>query len=91
MKSFPHTVDTFRASWEKTDNPILRLLTFPERGWLKVRKDIQIEVDPISTEKRGKDENEEIETVEGRLYYNGENIKLCTELILDVPGIQLEN
>lgn len=33
-------IETLRASWEKTLNPILRVLSYPDRGYLRIRKDI---------------------------------------------------
>ncbi|KAI8843010.1 hypothetical protein BC829DRAFT_492182 [Chytridium lagenaria] len=36
------TIDIMRASWEKSLNPYLRLLTFADRGFLRIRHDVKI-------------------------------------------------
>ncbi|KAJ3058490.1 hypothetical protein HK102_010480, partial [Quaeritorhiza haematococci] len=36
------TINMMRVSWEKANNPIIRFLTIPDRGYLRIRRDILI-------------------------------------------------
>ncbi|KAI9202007.1 Alpha/Beta hydrolase protein [Polychytrium aggregatum] len=80
------SVEMMRTSWEKSLNPILRLLAYPQRGYLPIRRDITIprptppSVSSFPGTKLG--------PITVRLYFDGapEELKKCTSLILQVPG-----
>ncbi|KAI8808437.1 Alpha/Beta hydrolase protein [Cladochytrium replicatum] len=80
------TVQMMRTSWEKGKNPYLRTLSFADRGWLGVRKDIWIpRPNPPSTTHfpdmvRG--------PIKAKLYYTGSEAEMAraSKIILQLPG-----
>jgi hypothetical protein len=42
VKQYPTTIEVMRASWNKSTNPYLRALSYFDRGYLKMRKNIVI-------------------------------------------------
>jgi hypothetical protein len=77
-----------RISWEKSLNPILRLLTILDRGWLTIRENISFPR-PSGLEKSPSSFGQELlGDIKARLYYCGtkEQLQYCTELIFHVPG-----
>ena len=75
-----------RVSWEKSRNPILRLITYYDRGWLKIRRNI--------TFKRPKDFVTSFpigsvsKDINVRIYFSGskEELLQCNTLIFHIPG-----
>jgi hypothetical protein len=77
------TCQMMRVSWEKSLNPILRLATFLDRGWLTIRENITfprpsgVEKSPSSFESKC------LGDIKARLYYCGskEQLQVCFLLI----------
>lgn len=69
-----------RVSWEKSLNPILRLGTIFDRGFLRIRENITFPRPERTITSFG---NIELGDIKARLYYNGtrEQLKYCNELI----------
>ncbi|KAJ3192614.1 hypothetical protein HK101_006227 [Irineochytrium annulatum] len=84
------TIEMMRTSWEKTiNNPYLRALSFADRGFLGIRKEIMIPrptpPSPSSFALRGEPLSTETKAL---LLFAGskEELRHATCLILDVPG-----
>ncbi|KAJ3350641.1 hypothetical protein HDU91_006220 [Kappamyces sp. JEL0680] len=86
VKSFPQSIEVFRTSWDKAANPILRAITYADRGYLPIRRNIQIPrpIIPSPSSFSGPLPP----TIEGRLYFHAskEEFADATELIFCVPG-----
>ena len=78
-----------RTSWNKSLNPYMRILTYPSRGYLRIRKDISIPrplTPPFSVFCRNSPSTPS--TVPARLFFAGSSQELlsATCLILHFPG-----
>jgi acetyl esterase/lipase len=73
------TVEFLRTTWEKTNNPFIRLITFHTRPKLGIKKRIVLPRPSGSPYSR---------PVIGWLYFDGSesDLALCRNLILDIPG-----
>ncbi|TPX35527.1 hypothetical protein SmJEL517_g02130 [Synchytrium microbalum] len=80
------TVEMMRMSWEKTDNPIIRMATWPERPSLGIRKDITIER-PAKVS-QSSFPNVPLPAISARVFYAGTpaQLKECEDLVFLVPG-----
>lgn len=73
-----------RISWEKASTPILRAVTFLDRGFLSIRKDIEIpRLSPSTSSFNG-----ELGDIKARLYFSGneEQLKKSSEILFHIPG-----
>jgi acetyl esterase/lipase len=74
-----------RASWEKSTHPLFRLITYFNRGYLPIRRDIEIE----RPEKPSPSSFScPLPPVKARLYFPGteEELARASQIILDIPG-----
>ncbi|KAL5032199.1 hypothetical protein RTP6_000341 [Batrachochytrium dendrobatidis] len=80
------TVEIMRCSWEKSTNPILRLFTTFDRGFLQIRKDITIPLPTVPSHSVFL--NRPKPHINARLYFDGTPAQLAaaTELIFQIPG-----
>lgn len=75
-----------RISWEKSSNPILRALTYFDRGHLRIRKNIIIPRPKVPGPSSFT--NRPLTPIKARLYYSGtpEQLQSSSELVLQLPG-----
>ncbi|KAJ3041481.1 hypothetical protein HDV00_009277 [Rhizophlyctis rosea] len=81
------SVEMMRMSWEgRILNPVIRLITFPERGFLSIRKDITIERPSPPSVTSFPDWD--LGPIKARLYFSGtvEELRKSKQLILQLPG-----
>ncbi|KAJ3110320.1 hypothetical protein HDU96_006726 [Phlyctochytrium bullatum] len=83
------TIDIIRCSWHKSLNPYLRLMTFPSRGFLRIRHDIKIPrpTNPPSPS-HFTDGSVPLRDIPARLFFAGsrEELRHATCVLLDLPG-----
>ncbi|KAJ3107476.1 hypothetical protein HDU97_004072 [Phlyctochytrium planicorne] len=82
------TVDIMRASWNKSLNPYLRMITFADRGFLRIRHDIKIPRPIPASPSHFTGSGVPLRDIPGRLFFAGsrEELKHATCLVLDFPG-----
>ncbi|KAJ3319377.1 hypothetical protein HDU76_000572 [Blyttiomyces sp. JEL0837] len=83
-------IEVMRLSWEKSLNPILRFITFPDRGFLRFRHDIKFprpyppSPSSFPIPPNAKTHRE----IKARIYFNGSksDFQKATSIILLFPG-----
>ncbi|KAJ3214968.1 hypothetical protein HDU67_000985 [Dinochytrium kinnereticum] len=82
------TIDTMRASWNKSLNPFMRALTFADRGFLRIRHDIKIPRPTPASPSYFSDGDTPLRDIPARLFFAGsrEELKHATCVILNFPG-----
>ncbi|KAJ2999234.1 hypothetical protein HDV02_003328 [Globomyces sp. JEL0801] len=85
VKRYPETIQVMRTSWEKSTNPYLYALTYFDRGYLKIRKDITFK---RPTDTHSSFNLDKLPDVKARLYFPGtyEELKKATQIIFNIPG-----
>ncbi|TPX52156.1 hypothetical protein SeMB42_g01623 [Synchytrium endobioticum] len=80
------TVEMMRISWDKVDNPILRMATRRDRPWLRFRKDITLPRPSKPSTTSFPDV--QLPPIAARFYYSGTEgqLKQCEDLIFLIPG-----
>lgn len=83
---YPATTQTMRVSWEKSTNPFFYALTYLDRGYLSIRKNILIPRPAIPS--HSSFSIDVLPSIKARLYFPGsqEELRKANELIFVIPG-----
>lgn len=87
VKKYPPSINVMRTSWEKSSNPILRAVTYFDRGYLAIRRNISIQR-PTPASPSSFSSPSPLPLVKARLYHAGSKKDLAKQekLIFDIAG-----